>query len=274
VIRLRAVVAILAALAIASCGRADPRGGPYPAACAGFQFSERQCSAIITRALELTGLPRVEASAFELLPPHRQQGASLGRGPMVTVRIHRADGDVLDQEIACIGVRSDPTCAGDQARIMLLRGVEQGLPCTGIDPDRTPVPPGVPSDPIQAGCPSPPPTPPPGMVAQATPLRIDRKVISIDHAGHYDIPLGTATLPDGYPSEISFDVGDDQPTAYWIDALGLTVSSDIPGRPPVEYLSRAFEPYDGLEPVTVSMHFDVTLYVEPSTLILEDIVVR
>jgi hypothetical protein len=263
-------------LGLFGCGAFGPRGGPYPGACAELRFSDRQCAAIVTRGLEELGVPRAQATEVDLLPPPPQQGISLGGGPIAVVRVHRGGGDTLERVITCVGVSGafDPSCGGEQARMMILSGVEQSLPCTGIDPERTPLPPGVPSDPIPVGCPSAPPTPPPALAASAQALRIERKVITIDHAGHYDIPLGKATLPNGYPSEISLNVADDQPTAYWIKVLGLNVTSEIPGRPPVEYLYRALEPYDGLEPVTVSIQFDVSQYVEPGTLVLQNVVVR
>ena len=264
-----------AVLGLQGCGVLAPKGGAYPGACAELGFSDRRCAAIVTRGLEELGVPRADASAIDLLPPPPQQGVSLGGGPIAVVRVHGVSGDTIDQVIVCVGVSGafDPSC-GENARMQVLTGVEQGLPCTGIDGSRTPPPPGVPSDPIPVGCPSPPPTPPPALVASAQALRIDRKVIPIDHAGHYDVALGTATLPNGYPSEVSLNVADEQPTAYWIEVLGLNATSDIPGRPPVEYLYRALDPYDGLEPVTVSIQFDVSLYVEPGTLVLENVVVR
>ena len=54
--------------------------------------------------------------------------------------------------------------------------------------------------------------------------------------------------------------------------IQLEVLPDDPNRPPVGSIYR--EPFDGSEPVTVYVVFDVTMFEEPSTLQLRDIVVR
>ncbi|HEX7347811.1 MAG TPA: hypothetical protein VF253_13560 [Candidatus Limnocylindrales bacterium] len=65
---------------------------------------------------------------------------------------------------------------------------------------------------------------------------------------------------------------DPQPTAFWADFVQLEVRPDHADRPPVGSIYR--EPFDGSEPVTVYVVFDVTMFEEPSTLQLRNIVVR
>jgi len=136
---------------------------------------------------------------------------------------------------------------------------------SGLDHD-------VPCGPAPAGCATVPPTPPPEAFAEGRPLEIETLDIPIDRNGRYEVEIGKAVLPDGYLSERSMEIVDRQPTGFWTDHVALSIRSDIAGRPPAGNVHR--EPFDGPEPVTVSVTFEVTTFEKPSTLQLRDIVVR
>jgi hypothetical protein len=259
------------ALVVVACSAAPhARPGPYPDACASFGFSPKRCEAVVVKGLEAARVARADVVGIEMQPPPEPQGRSLGGGPVAELAFRLADGMTLRQEVACIGIDGlfDPAC-GDDARIQFSGGVEEDRPCTGVG-EATDVPAGQ-TDPY-VGCATPPPTPPAMVVASAKPLRIDQTTIPIDHPGNYRIVLGRATLPNGYLSERTLTIANPQPTAFWIRVLGLEVTSDVPDRPRVG--GRYREPFDGLEPVTVTAEFEVIRYVEPSELVLQNVVVR
>jgi hypothetical protein len=268
-------LAALLLLAVAACsGGRQAKAGPYPDVCESYGFTPKRCAAVVVKGLEAAHLVQADVAAIRLLPPPEPKQISVGGGPIVVLDFRLGDGSDVRQEVACVGIsfEFDPAC-GDDARIHIDTGINRDVPCSGQFAPGPSRPPGAPSPQlVPIGCATPPPTPPAALAAAAQGLRIDRKVLTIDHAGHYDVPLGTATLPNGYLSELNLGIADEQPTAYWIFSLGLKVTSDIPGRPEIGSLYR--EPYDGLEPLTVSIQFDVFRYVEPSTLVLENVVVR
>jgi hypothetical protein len=97
--------------------------------------------------------------------------------------------------------------------------------------------------------------------------------IPLDRLGHYEIQVGTASLPDGYLSERSFRLDNHAAETFWIDAgVRLDVRPDMPGRPMIG--SRYRDPFDGPEPVTAFLVFEVTDLDAPSILRVRDIVVR
>jgi hypothetical protein len=254
--------AIAAALAVASlvgCAQlaalGAPRGGAYPEACAQWQYSEARCAAIVRDAMKEAGLAESHIEAVALLPFERVQ--SLGIGQVALVRFRLVDGSIVDQDVQCGGVSMRQAC-NDVAEIQIHAGVDQDVPCAGEPP---------------AGCATLPPTPPPGAVAAAEPFRLDAIDIPLDHEGPYEVELGNATLPDGYLSERSFDLADSRPTAFWIDeGVFLDVRSDVDGRPFVGSVYR--DAFDGPEPVTLVLSFDVSRLDEPSVLQIRNIVVR
>jgi hypothetical protein len=140
---------------------------------------------------------------------------------------------------------------------MVSDGLDRDVPCAGEPP---------------AGCATVPPTPPPGALELGEALEIPSVTIPIDRLGEYRVELGSAVLPDGHLSERSLTVRDRGPDNYWIDFLILAVESEVPGREPVGSIYR--EPFDGPEPVSVSVVFEVTELFEEDVLVLDDILVR
>lgn len=233
-------------------------GGAYPDACESLGFGARQCGAIVARAGRDAGLDPAQITSTEILPPG-EQPVSLGGQRIARVRFTLANGDSRTEDFRCVGVghASDLACASDP-RIAISGGVDHDVPCTGEAPK---------------GCATPPPTPRPASVAAATPLRILTLDIPIDHLGHYELQVGTASLPDGVLSERSAQLADTQPTAFWIDdSVRLEVRPADPTRPPIGNIYR--DPFVGVEPVMVFIVFDVSETSPGAVLQVRDLVIR
>ena len=251
--------ALLVALIVAGCGAlADfgkPRGGPYPDACAQWSYSARRCEAIVDMARERAQVAEADVRAITLLPFDRQ--VNLGGGQVALVRFELANGAVVDQEAWCVGVSMGRAC-NEVAEIGVSGGLDRDVPCDGEPP---------------AGCATQPPTPDPDAIAAAKGLTVGALDIPLDHEGPYEVEVGAATLPNGYLSARSATLAESRPDTFWIDdGVRLEVRPDLPGRPPVGSIYR--DPFDGLEPVTVFLVFDVTDLDAPSILQVRDIVVR
>ncbi len=243
-------------------GIRGPGGGSYPEACAQWQFSERRCGAIVDRAAADAEIDRAAVVEIALLPFDPNAGMEpgavrLGGGQVALVRFTLADGGVVDQAVWCMGPSMTPAC-NEVAEIQTSTGVDHDVPCAGEPP---------------AGCATLPPEPDQAAISAATPFTLAAIDVPLDRLGAYDIELGTATLPNGYLSERSFGVVDTQPDSFWIDGgVRLEIRPDAAGRPPIGSIYR--DPFDGPEPVTIFLVFDVTDLVEPSVLRVRDVVVR
>ena len=233
----------------------EPLGGPYPEACAQWDYSARRCEAIVDRARRTAEIAEADIRAIQLLPFDFNPG--LGGGQVALVRFERASGLTVDQGVSCVGVNMTPVCNED-ARISIGAGLNHDVPCAGEPP---------------AGCATLRPPPNSAAISAATPFSLGLLDVPLDHEGPYEIRLGTATLPDGYLSERSIRLVNDQPDSFWIGGGALLdVRSDIAGRPFVGSIYR--DPFDGPEPVTIFLVFEVTDLDSPSVLHVRDIVVR
>ena len=238
---------------IGAVGR--PTGGPYPEACAQWDYSARRCEAIVDRALKQADVDPDRVQSILLLP--FEQDVRLGGGTVAMVRFELADGRHVDQDVRCVGVNMTPVCNED-ARISIGAGLNHDVPCAGEPP---------------AGCATLPPPPDSAAIAAATSFSLASLDVPLDHEGLYEIRLGTATLPDGHLSERSIRLVNDQPDSFWIGGGALLdVRPDIAGRPFVGSIYR--DPFDGPEPVTIFLVFEVTDLDSPSVLQVRDIVVR
>ena len=252
-------MALLIAVLVAACdligfaGRQS--GGPYPEACAQWDYSPRRCAAIVDQAMSRADIDEADVIAIHLLPFEHQQ--NLGGGQVALVQFDLANGSSVKQDVFCVGVSSGRAC-NDLARLELVVGVDRDVPCAGEPP---------------AGCATQPPEPDAAAIAAAQPFTLSELDVSIDHTGDYLVRLGMATLPNGYLSERSFDIVDRQPDRYWIDGgVRLEIRPDIAGRPPIGNIYR--DPFDGPEPVTIWLVFEVTDLDLPATMQVRDIVVR
>ena len=228
---------------------------PYAGACATQAFAPRQCDAIIDDAMDEARVGAGDVASVEFLPFERVQ--SLGGGQVARVRLALVVGTSVDVDVMCVGVSFRPAC-NEVAEIMVSAGISHDVPCTGEPP---------------AGCATVPPTPDPDAVRAATPFRLEAIDIPLGHRGAYEVRLGSATLPNGYLSERTLRLADPRPTSYWINTgVFLDVRSDVEGRPFVGSIYR--DPFDGLEPVTIYLVFEVNHLEGPSVLQVRDVIVR
>lgn len=243
---------------MAGCGTfaepGRPAAGLYPEACAAWDFRDRQCAAIVKRAQAAAALDDAVIGRVHLLSFDRE--LTVGAGQIARVGFELADGTIVEEDVWCGGIAQGPACESNP-RVTWSSGVDHDVPCAGEPPD---------------GCATLPPTPPPAAVAEASPLVLDSLEIRIDRLGAYDIRVGAATLPNGYLSELSFQLEDETPDTYWFPHLSMHLESDVPGRGSAGSIYR--DPFEGPEPVTVFVRFDVMEMRAPGVVRLRDIVVR
>lgn len=230
-------------------------------ACPRLEISQRRCDAVVARALEVAGVKPADVVSVEL---GRPDGVKLKLGGYLAalIRLQRTDGVTIDQEVWCIGVSSEyhAWCVDDPP-LLLWTGVNHDVPCSGGDPLGEP-----------EGCATPIALDP-AAIAQARALRIDAIDIPLT-AGHHEIDLGRATLPNGYLETASFTLADLAPDGVVTrDGIRLTVVSTDPSRPP---LGNAYErgKFRGVEEVVVSLVFDVVEAPPGAVLQVRDVIVR
>jgi hypothetical protein len=249
---------LLAAVLAAGCGLlgdlARPGEATYPEACAVWSFPERQCRSIVFRASQAAGVDLEDVRTTRFLPFEREM--TLGGGQIALVAFDLADGTSVEQEVVCAGISMGPVCNAEPV-ILVSTGIDRDVPCAGEAPE---------------GCATLRPSPPPDVLARGVPLEVDALDIPIDHLGDYRVEVGKALLPDGYLRERSARLVETVPDDYWLGHVALVVESDIPDRDPAGNIYR--EPYDGPEPMTVWLVFDVTELFKPSIVQVRDIVVR
>jgi hypothetical protein len=258
----RALLVALAAIALSGCALAGlfgPSGGPYPAACDSLGFAARQCASMVTRAEGQAGVKAADATAIDILPPTQDGITRIGGYMISRVRFHLPSGTERTEEIWCIGILGggDEACNHDPTIGIGAGHVDRDVPCTGEPP---------------SGCATLPPTPRPASQALAKPLRVPVLDIPLDHLGHYEIPVGEAGLPDGAFSGSAASVADARPTSFWIREARLVIVPVDPARPPIGSVYR--EPFDGVEPVRVSLVFEATEISPGAVLQVRDIVVE
>jgi hypothetical protein len=264
VTRVLALVAVATVL-VSACqlvGMAEPKGGPYPAACGDLGFSARRCAAIVARAQQEAELEPSSIARIAILPPTRDAGAALGGVMIARVQFSFTEGPDGTKDVWCKGVwaQDDLSCQ-ENAQIELFTGIDHDVPCAGEAPNGDP-----------AGCATLPPAPPPAAVAAAKPLRVAALDIPLDHVGTYEVKVGNAGLPNGYLSKRQFGITDTRPADFWITG-GIRLDVRPPaGRPPVGSIYR--DPFKGTEPVDVFVVFDVTQTSPGSVLKIRDLVVE
>jgi hypothetical protein len=261
----RVVAVAVVAVLLSGCellGLGGPKGGTYPAACAGLGFSARRCAAIVDRAQKDAELNASSIVGIEILPPPRDDSARLGGTMVAQVRFTLTDGPSSTKDVWCKGVGSfdDLACQVDP-EIQLSGGIDHDVPCAGEAPNGDP-----------AGCATLPPTPPPAAVAAAKPLRLAVLDIPLGHLGRYEIKVGHAGLPNGYLSARQFGIADPRPKDFWIRGGILLDVRPGPGRPPVGSIYR--DPFKGTEPVDVFLVFEVTETSPGAVLHVRDVVVE
>ena len=257
--RWRFAVAIL--LLLAACDAvsqpSQPPRGEYPGVCPAWGFPAHQCRSIAWRAAKEASVDLASQPTIEFLPFKVPGGTNLGGGQIADVLFTLADGRSVKQDVRCVGASFlAPACNG-AAQIFPGFGVSHDVPCSGEPP---------------ASCAALPPTPDASAIARAHSFNLAEFSIPIDHPGRYEAKVGTATLANGYMFDSRVDLAEPSPEDYWLEFIKLEVRSDIPGRPPVGSIYR--DPYDGPEPVSIFIVFEVTEYWAPSTVVVRNLVVR
>jgi hypothetical protein len=129
-----------------------------------------------------------------------------------------------------------------------------------------------PCPPAGAACATEKRSPDPDAVAEGRPLVVERLEVSIDHRGTYRVPLGRATLPNGFHSRTFFRLAEPMPyRAYSIHVEFQPVDPDAP-----RYTELAIERPLGDEPVEVEavFVFDVRAFESGATMVIEDLVLE
>jgi hypothetical protein len=253
---------VLVALVSVGCGVAGllgPQGGPYPEACESLGFPPRQCKAMVEQAGSQLGIYPRPVATIDILPPTDDGQTHIGGYMISRVRFHLADGTERTEEIWCIGIAhaGDDACIADPTIMIGAPHVDHDRPCTGDGPET---------------CASEPPTPRPGIVAKASPLRVPVLDITLDHLGSYSIEVGEVGLPDGAFTDSSASVVDERPTTFWIRNGELVIEPVDPTRPRIGSIFR--DPFDGVEQARVLLEFDVTELTPGAVLQVRDITVE
>ena len=230
--------------------------------CDAMQFAPPRCDAVVARAKAQAGYPTDVVTV--VVRRSVDGGITLGSVPLATVALIRGDGTEQTVELRCWfggAISSDRACS-DDPQIRLFGGVNRDTPCPGTEPCGPDNPPS-----------KLPPGPRPASIAASSPLRVPSVDVPLDHVGHYEVPVGTASVPDGVMSERSASLADTRPTTFWIDdGVTIDVRSDIAGRPPVDMYYR--DRFDGPEPVHIYLVFDVVEVHPGAVLQVRNLVVR
>lgn len=251
------LVALAMSALVGGCALLPTARGPYPDACASFEFSPRRCSGIVEAARgSATDRLVSDPVSIELLAPERDS-ASLGGYEVVRVVFELADGTSVVEPVMCVGVPHGPDDAVCQEpRLAIATDVDHDVPCSGEPPE---------------GCPSPI-VPDPAAVQAARPLRLAALAVPIEGLGRHEVELGRVGLPNGYVTRLDARIVNDQPTDFWITSeIRLELRPDDAARPPFGNV-YARPLVDGVEDATAWLVFEVTEASPGAVLKLADIV--
>jgi hypothetical protein len=258
---------LIVALVVGGCsgGTGQPLAEAAPVPCAE-RFSVERCEAILERAADWLAVDATEIATIDIVPapavgPNGE--ALVYSGTQLVVRATLADGTWTDVPIGCggIGDPSDAACTDDpHLNVYASGGVGYGdVPC-GEDGET---------------CATPLPSVDPDLAALAEPILVDRVDVTIDHAGAYEIPVGTGSLPNGIISESSFRLVDD-----WPDGVDVTEgyvrlelrSLEADGKPFWNRYVHGW--YPGLERIEAVVTFGVDDFEPGAVISIADVVVR
>jgi hypothetical protein len=128
-------------------------------------------------------------------------------------------------------------------------------------------------DPEDCDAPTPIPTIDPAVVSDAQPLLIPSVTIPIDRVGTYVVPLGTAVLANGVlthaDARLATEMRPDLETRN--DAIALRIIGEDGGYRGNKWLDGW---HAGTETVQVTLEFEVLRFDAPTTLEVDDIIVR
>jgi hypothetical protein len=258
----RSRIAVFAAivLATAACslipGAAADTPFPYPDGCAHFELSQRRCDFLVQEAMRRRSLEASQVQRIVLLgdpgcgapPPCARTQSFVAR-----VRLVTALGSPEELFFCGVGGQYTLVC-GDQPQVQISSVVMGGYRDT--PGDATPLP-----------------AIDPAAQAAARPFHLAELVVKLDHVGHYDIPLGTAVLPNGILTEATIESATVAPDTTYFGERGVRLDvQPEPGRPPFDnYYARGW--HEGTETVAISLQFDLPEVIAGGMLTVKGIVV-
>lgn len=223
-------------------------------------YSQPRCLAMVDQAAAEISKNRADVTAATIVPDPPPDGATLGGAHPILLRLTLADGSNHDARM-CGGLALGAACTDDtrlDARSVI--GGYRDVPCAGEAPD---------------GCPTPFPTTEPDVLEAATPLTVAERTIAIEHDGHHEVSLGTASLPNGILTEASFAFAEG-----WPDDVALAGASGMIEVRSLEPDGKPFDNYylhgwrEGIERVEAIVVFDVLWFRPGADLSIRDVVVR
>ena len=242
-------------------------GGPFPDACPDFELSERRCAHIVDRMAGGLGVDRARVREIVLLGDPGCGGepgelCNRTQSFVIRVRFTLDDGATREESQFC-GVGGQYTLSCTETPEIRLSAPTldgyQDIPCAGEPPD---------------GCASPVPTIDPDVTPLAAALRIDRLDIPLDHPGEYDIPLGTAVLPNGVLTEASLALENPIQDLFLVAGEGAVqlVVTGPDGEPIWNVYEQGWR--EGTEEVDVRLVFTIEEAEPGALLTVRDVVVR
>jgi hypothetical protein len=260
----RIALAIVTAMWLSACAGASTLDVAFPDGCAEIGLTDRRCATIVDVAGERLGIDPGRAHAIRLsLGPACPSGIDArcitSREPFVLVRFAFRDGTTAEDGLSCYGVgREVSLLCADPPAIGLAMGVDRDVPCPGDPPD---------------GCATPVPTIDPAMLGDASPLVVGEVEIPLTQTGHYDIPLGTADLPNGVLSEARFDLDEQHQAGFLLeDGVVRLVVRGPSGQELRNVHETGWTP--GVVTVSVALAFDGTEADPDTALHVRDVRVR
>jgi hypothetical protein len=201
------------------------------------------------------GTTREQIASLDVIPQPTPVGVSTG-GPPVHVSVTLRDGSVHRLDLYC-ELGGGVQCADDPQ--LVASSVMHGGYFDGTEAQ------------LLGGRP----TTAPDALADAMPLRIARLDIPIDHAGHYEVSIGEARLPNGILTAADFALVESWPTGVSIVDGGVALdirSLDQGGKPIRNIYEHGWHP--GTERVEAVLVFDVFAFDPGATLGIRDLIVQ
>jgi hypothetical protein len=266
------LLAVALGIALSGCALFTPgkgsqeSGAPYPQGCAAYDLSARRCKAIVEWVIEQEKVRQQDVSSVDLLDPTPCPAGRMCKSTaslFVRVRLHLANGGVAERTIGC-GVGCQYSILYTETPEISIGGPVLGgyrdVPCANENGE---------------GCGTPLPTPDAAAVAGARPLRVAAFDVAIDHAGHYDVEIGRAVLPNGVVSKAWIELANKMTQAVTLTDSGIFVDvhSTTPGAPSFDnYYLRGWHP--GPEEVAMTLRFDVKDFTPGAVLQIRNVVLE
>jgi hypothetical protein len=217
-------------------------------------YSVERCEALTDTVAADIDKNRDDVETTIIVPDPIPKGVVLGGAWHILVRIVLKDGSTHEMKL-CAGVAMEPACQ-DHPQLRIASAINGGY--HDFPEGSTPLPSLTPAS-----------------VDQASPVSVDSMSIPIDREGHWVVPLGEGSLPNGIWSTGSLDLADPWPHDVGLRdgqvALELR-SLEEGGKPFENYYVHGWRP--GLERVRAVLVFDVLWFKPGARLELRNIIVK